>query len=141
MGCEVNQERGELDDPEVYARIYMDSWSCCHPHVCKQFSFLCRTFVRMQHEDKIIPQMNFAVWLDADTIVQKDVKELQTRLQQSGKTIGFVSRSTKMYPDFLTGKCAPELDVSWNKLKNLTAYNTGAESRGFGKLGISSFLV
>ncbi|CAE7360600.1 putative galacturonosyltransferase-like 7 [Symbiodinium microadriaticum] len=94
----IRQERGELDDPEVYARIYMD---------------------------KIIPQMEFAVWLDADTIVQKDVKELQKRLQQSGKTIGFVSRSTKMYPNFLTGKCAPELDVSWSKLKNLTAYNTG----------------
>ena len=90
-------------------------------------------------EDKIIPQMEFAVWLDADTIVQKDVKELQKRLQQSGKTIGFVSRSTKMYPNFLTGKCAPELDVSWSKLKNLTAYNTGAESRGFGKLGSSPF--
>ncbi|CAE7619659.1 GATL4 [Symbiodinium natans] len=94
----IRQERGELDDPEVYARIYMD---------------------------RIIPQIDVAVWLDADTIVQKDVKELHSRLRQSGKTIGFVHRSTKLFPDFLTGKCTTTLDISWNKLKNLTAYNTG----------------
>ncbi|CAE7669306.1 GATL6 [Symbiodinium pilosum] len=94
----IRQERGELDDPEVYARIYMD---------------------------RILPQIDVAIWLDADTIVQKDVGELQARLQKSGKTIGFVYRSTKMYPDFLTGKCTQMLDVPWSKLKNLPAYNTG----------------
>ena len=80
---------------------------------------------RHSAKDRIIPQIDVAVWLDADTIVQKDVKELHSRLRQSGKTIGFVHRSTKLFPDFLTGKCTTTLDISWNKLKNLTAYNTG----------------
>ena len=30
------------------------------------------------------------VWLDADTIVQRDVGELCEKLRQSGKTVGFV---------------------------------------------------
>ena len=92
-------------------------------------------------KDRILPQIDdIAIWLDADTIVQKDVKELQTRLRASGRTIGFVYRSTKMYPDFLTGKCTPILDVPWKKLKNLNAYNTGARARA-DKEDLASFLL
>jgi len=98
MQAQIRRERGQLDDPEVYARVYMD---------------------------QIVPHVGVAIWLDADTIVRKDLRELQQRLLGSGKTIGFVNRATKMYPDFLTGKCMPLMGVSWQRLKNLTAYNTG----------------
>ncbi|CAJ1440941.1 unnamed protein product [Effrenium voratum] len=95
---EVEKQRGQLDDPEVYARIYMD---------------------------EILQLTGIVVWLDADTIVQRDVGELCEKLRQSGKTVGFVDREMRMFPGFLTGKCYNHLGISWEKLKDLTAYNTG----------------
>ncbi|CAJ1348691.1 unnamed protein product [Effrenium voratum] len=91
--------RGDLDKPENYARIHMD---------------------------KILQlRAGIVVWLDADTIVQRDVKEMSDQLAASGKTIGFVDRSTLMWSEYVTGFCCDRLGISLKELMNLHAYNVG----------------
>lgn len=98
----VKKERGAIDVIENFARFYMH---------------------------KVLPdKAQVVVYLDADTIVQADLAQLRNQLLQSGKTAGFVKRSTTVLMEMFlrTPKdCEWEGRARWKRLMKRSAYNVG----------------
>jgi lipopolysaccharide biosynthesis glycosyltransferase len=93
----IRSERGALDSVENFARFYMH---------------------------RLVPGVEVAIYLDADTIVQRDLRHLRTTLLTSNKTVGFVAR-----PEWDHATMRGQLNLSagtWStELLDTTAYNAG----------------
>jgi len=98
----VLKQRGSIDTPENFARFYMH----------------------------LLLEKTIVIYLDADTIVQADLAQLQKQLKASGKTIGFVNRHGNVKIDmFVRNKKALKMcglhAPDYRKLLGMTAYNVG----------------